>query len=195
MRRVILFMILIGFWQCQGRKDLTQLPVFGKSGINAVIEIPAGTNRQIEYKPGELQFKIDQVNGQDRFIHFLPYPANYGFIPSTKVDLSDGSDGAPLDILVLCESVPTGTVLETQVIAALLLQEGTKKETKIIAIPSDPKLQVFPIENFKTFLLQQDAAKRIIEDWFLNYKGAHQIQLIRWEDDNYAWKEIEKWKN
>ncbi|HKK77629.1 MAG TPA: inorganic diphosphatase [Saprospiraceae bacterium] len=194
MRILFLFSLPFLLWQCQGRSDLTQLSAFGETGINAVIEIPAGSNHKIEYDKSSLEFKVDQIDGQDRIIDFLPYPANYGFIPSTEMDLARGGDGDALDVLVLCESLATGTILETKIIAALLLRDQQEIDTKIIAIPADPQLRVFDIDNFQDFLLRQDAAKRIIENWFLHYKGANQVELIRWEDDQYALQEIEKWK-
>lgn len=168
-------------------------PTYGASGVNVVIEIPAGTNHKIEFQKDQNRFENDQENGQDRVIDFLPYPGNYGFIPSTMMDLSRGGDGDALDVLVLCESLPTGTIIETQPIATLLLRDNGEIDTKIIAIPSDPSLQIFSIENFQDFLIHHDAAKRIIESWFLSYKGPGQMELIRWEDDQYALKEIEKW--
>jgi inorganic pyrophosphatase len=42
--------------------------------------------------------------------------------------------------------------------------------------------------------LEQDAARSIIEAWFLNYKGPKQTELIRWEDETYAWREVRKWR-
>lgn len=194
MRMLLLLSLSFLLWQCQGRKDLSQLPAFGALGVHAVIEIPAGTNHKIEYQKESQHFANDQIDGQDRIINFLPYPANYGFIPSTEMELARGGDGDALDILVLCESVPTGTVLETRVIASLLLRDNQEIDTKIIAVPVDPALQVFQIDNFQDFLLHQDAARRIIEEWFLHYKGLNQVELIRWEDDQYALQEIERWR-
>ena len=31
-------------------------------------------------------------------------------------------------------------------------------------------------------------------DWFQNYKGEEGVDVIRWEDAKYAWKEVEKWQ-
>ena len=42
--------------------------------------------------------------------------------------------------------------------------------------------------------LEQDAARSIIEAWFLNYKGPKHTELIRWEDETYAWREVRKWR-
>ncbi|MEM1357042.1 MAG: inorganic diphosphatase, partial [Bacteroidota bacterium] len=122
------------------------------------------------------------------------YPGNYGFVPSTLMDRERGGDGDPLDVLVLCESVPTGTKIATQPIAALLLRDRGEIDTKIIAVPVDSTLRVFDVENFLEFSLEQNAALRIVENWFLHYKGAKAMELQRWEDEAYAWREVRKWK-
>lgn len=192
-----IFFILIGLAACQGgalNQDYEQLPTNGLTGINAVIEIPAGSNQKIEYQKQSKKFQSDLVDGQARVIQFLPYPGNYGFIPGTYMDPAQGGDGDALDILVLCERLETGAVVETKPIATLLLMDAGELDTKIIAVPTDPELQVFPIENFQDFLIHHDAARRIIETWFLNYNPDDKSSLIRWEDDQFALREIEKWR-
>ncbi|MDA9133798.1 inorganic diphosphatase, partial [Gammaproteobacteria bacterium] len=63
------------------------MKTFSKNGfLQMVVEIPAGTNKKIEYDKNINEFFIDKIDGVDRVINFLPYPGNYGFIPSTKMD-------------------------------------------------------------------------------------------------------------
>lgn len=162
--------------------------------LNVIVEIPAGTNHKIEFKPTAGFSNDTLMGGRERVINFLPYPGNYGFVPSTMMDRERGGDGDPLDVLVLCESVPTGTRLATTPIGALLLRDRGEIDTKIIAVPVDSSLRVFAVEDFLTFALEQDAAQSIIETWFLNYKGPKQTELIRWEDEAYAWREVRKWR-
>jgi len=174
-------------------KKVMDLPVRGATGINAVIEIPAGSNQKIEYQKESQKFANDQLDGQDRVVQFLPYPGNYGFIPSTYMDPAEGGDGDALDILVLSESQATGSVMEVKIIATLLLRDNGEIDTKIIAIPVDPALQTIKVEDFQDFLINQDAVRGILQEWFLNYKGANQMELIRWEDEQYAMQEINQW--
>ena len=61
-------------------------------GFNAIIEVPAGTNRKLEIQP-DGQFVAELMNGVPRVVNFLPYPGNYGFIPSTLMDEARGGDG------------------------------------------------------------------------------------------------------
>ena len=162
--------------------------------LNVIVEIPAGTNHKIEYTP-ELGFSNDTLmGGTTRVIDFLPYPGNYGFVPNTLMDRERGGDGDPLDVLIISESVATGTRLPVRPIGALLLRDRGEIDTKIIAVPADSSRRVFRAANFLEFALENDAARSIIETWFLNYKGKGATELIRWEDETYAWREVRKWR-
>ena len=171
-----------------------EVPATSQTAVNMVVEIPAGTNHKIEYDPSTNSFKNDMKDGKIRVVSFLPYPGNYGFIPSTLMDKSQGGDGDALDILVIGETEPTGKVLEVKPIAALLLIDGGEVDTKILAIPADPEKQVISPDSFQEFIIQHDAIRMIVENWFLNYKGRGKMQLQGWRDDSYAYREIEKWK-
>lgn len=191
-----------GIWACRSgdnemfgeRVNHYTLPTWNKKGVTAVIEIPAGTNHKIEYNPQTLNFEPDSIDGAVRIIDFLPYPANYGFIPSTLMASSEGGDGDPLDILVIAESMPTGTILAVTPIATLLMRDEGELDTKIIAIPVDPEQQVFRVADFQEFMLKYDPARRILESWMLNYQGPGLVELIGWRDDDFALSEIKKWE-
>lgn len=161
--------------------------------LNMIVEIPAGTNHKMEYHPATGYVNDTLSDGSTRVISFLPYPGNYGFVPSTLMDRARGGDGDALDILVIGESVPMGTVMQVKPIGVLMMRDRGEIDTKIIAVPADSSARVFPIDNFLDFSLGNDAAKRIIELWFLNYKGPNVTELIRWEDEAYAWREVRKW--
>lgn len=192
----LLVLLLAGTFACRETTapDPTTASATRGAYLQAVIEIPAGTNHKIEYDYASKQFLNDQIDGKDRIINFLPYPGNYGFIPGTLMDKERGGDGDALDILVIGESVPTGTIMEVIPIGTLMLRDRQEIDTKIIAIPADPQKQVMKAEDFITFALKYDAARRIIEDWFQNYKGAKGVEILRWEDEQYALQEVEKWK-
>jgi len=197
--KIAIFILSIGlcFSACRNEpgqgSDYYAVTAVAENGINMVVEIPAGTNHKIEYNPKTDAFENDVIDGKTRVINFLPYPGNYGFIPSTMMDKERGGDGDALDVLVIGESVATGTVLAVKPIATLLLKDGGEIDTKIIAIPADPSKQVISPENFQEFIVTYDAARMIIENWFLSYKGRGEMQLVGWQDDSYALREIEKW--
>lgn len=111
--------------------DLEHLPAFLPNGhVNAVIEIPSGTSDKRQYDPATGTFPVDLRNGVPRRIKFLPYPANYGFIPSTLMDKAQGGDGDALDIFVLCAGVPSGTVLEVEPIGIIELLDANERDDK-----------------------------------------------------------------
>lgn len=178
----------------EGNEDYNKLAARIEKGINVVVEIPAGTNHKIEYQAEKGVFANDLVDGKNRVIDFLPYPGNYGFIPSTFMDPKSGGDGDALDVLVIGESQATGSVLKALPVAVLLLKDKGELDSKIIAVPLDLSKRTMKIDNFKDLLIEYDAAKRIIEAWFLNYKGFGEMELISWQDEAYAWKEIERWE-
>ena len=82
--------------------------------INAVIEIPYGSN---------IKYEIDKDSGAvvvDRVLYSaMFYPANYGFVPNTLA-----ADGDPADILVLNEyPLQAGSVIPCRLIGVLVMEE------------------------------------------------------------------------
>jgi len=178
---------LVTFISCKNEPNPTALPAITQQGnIVAVIEIPAGTNRKIEYDYTNKRFQIDVIDGEERVIDFLPYPGNYGFIPSTLMDEEKGGDGDALDILVISESLGTGDTISVLPIGTLMLNDGGEIDTKIIAVPSDPAKRVMDVTDFETFSVKYSMAKNIIENWFLNYKGLGKTEMIGWRNGTFA---------
>ena len=191
-----LFVFLLVLVSCQMEKsvDPLSLPVFGEKGVNVVIEIPAGTNHKIEFNKSTGEFENDQLAGKDRVVNFLPYPGNYGFIPSTLMDESKGGDGDALDVLVISESLVTGTVIEIIPIATLMMIDGGEIDTKIIGVPVDSTKRVIDAVDFEAFLINYNMGQNIIQDWFLNYKGLGKVEMKGWFDEKHAMDEIKKWQ-
>lgn len=190
---LFLFCLLIACQQNTSEKKLYKLPATTTEGIQVVIEIPAGTNEKIEYNTERKRFEVDSINGKARIVNFLPYLGNYGFIPSTYMNPDLGGDGDALDVLIISASLPTGTVMNVLPIAALLLRDNGEIDTKIIAVPADSTKRTLQITSFTEFLIEHNPAKKMIEDWFMSYKGFGEMELIGWDDEVGAIREIEKW--
>jgi len=173
--------------------DYYNLPTYTETGINMIVEIPAGTNRKFEYDDSANDFTIEEINGKPRVVNFLPYPGNYGFIPSTFMDEQRGGDGDPLDVILMCASLPTGSVVSIKPIGMLELIDRGELDTKLIAIPADTSLQVIQPEDFQDFIIKYDGARNIIETWFMQYKGVGQTKMKSWQDEKAAMAEIKKW--
>lgn len=175
--------------------NLLYYPTFSNRGhLNAVIEIAAGTNKKFEIDKDSGVIRPDLRDGQPRMINFLPYPVNYGFIPSTKMDKPRGGDGDPLDVLVLAESKPSGTLMEVQPIALLMLQDGGEWDNKVLAIPVDPALRIIQAENWHDFQVHYSAIRHILELYFMYYDGLGVMKVMGWADEQAAIEEVKKWQ-
>ncbi|MBL4716622.1 MAG: inorganic pyrophosphatase [Flavobacteriales bacterium] len=193
MSRILYLFITLILFTSSGNIKYKEVATFSTNNfVNAVIEIPAGTNHKIEFDENTNTFPCDQKNGKDRIIDFLPYPGNYGFIPSTLMDESTGGDGDALDILVISESFTTGTIVEIVPIAILELKDRGELDSKIIGIPADPANQLLQATTFDELSQKYPQVKNIIETWFLHYKGIGKMELISWGDEKVAMSEIKK---
>lgn len=155
--------------------NIGKIPV-GESAphdINVIVEIPMGGH--------PVKYEVDKESGAlfvDRFIHTsMVYPTNYGFIPHT---LSE--DGDPCDVLVLT-SVPVihGSVVRARPIGALLMEDESGKDEKIIAVPVD-KLDSFYSEVKSCGDLPKILCERI-EHFFTHYKDLEKgkwVKILKW---------------
>lgn len=122
--------------------DLKKIPVGeNPNNINAIIEIPYGSN---------VKYEIDKDSGAivvDRVIYSaMFYPANYGFVPNTL-----SQDGDPADILVLNEyPLQAGSVIKTRLIGVLIMEDESGLDEKLLALPVskiDPRYE--PIKSLQ----------------------------------------------
>lgn len=171
--------------------NLEELVASPRAGIlNAVIEIPAGTVEKRQYDIATNTFPIDLRNGQPRLIRFLPYPANYGFIPSTRMNKEEGGDGDALDVFVLCGAVPSGTVLEVEPIGIIELLDAGERDDKLVALPVDPALRTVEADDIHEL---PEAARNILVTWLLNYDPEDGAELIAVKGKADALATVERW--
>ena len=170
------------------------LAAFSENGhLQVVVEIPAGTNKKIEYNYVSNTFPADTKNGKERIINFLPYPGNYGFIPSTMMDKARGGDGDALDVLVLSQHRATQTILEVIPIALLNLVDNGEMDSKIIAVPVNPTHRVVNADSYSQLHSEYPKVQQLIELWFTSYKGSTIVEFDGWGNELSAKAEIEKW--
>jgi inorganic pyrophosphatase len=191
MKQTLLFSMLL-LAGC--KTDYENLPAFSDTKqLQAVIEIPAGNAHKYEYNPDTREFQVDKEAGRDRIISFLPYPVNYGFIPSTLMDKSRGGDGDPLDVLVLGESRETGTVMEILPIGVLLLEDAGELDYKVLAVPAKPSERLIEATSYEELNTKYPAIKKILEEWFLNYNPKDRCRIMGWKDERFAEEQVRKW--
>jgi len=195
MRTTLLLLSLLAIIACAKKKtnNIYALESYTKEGVlRAVIEIPAGTNAKIEYNPSTKTFEQDQINGKDRIIQYLPYPSNYGFIPSTYSDPNQGGDGDALDVVVLSSRIATGSVIEVIPIAIFKLLDNEETDYKIIAIPKEKALQTIKANNLASLEASYPQVQEIITAWFLHYNPSDPAQNLGWGNEKEALLEIQK---
>jgi inorganic pyrophosphatase len=172
--------------------NLEELPAVVRPGvIRAVIEIPAGTCDKRQYDIATNSFPIDKRNGIPRRISFLPYPANYGFIPGTKMDKAQGGDGDALDVFVLCTAQPSGTVMEVEPIGIIELLDAGERDDKVIALPVDRSLLTMDADDINEL---PEAARTILVNWLLNYDPVDGARLVGIKGRAEALAAVERWK-
>jgi inorganic pyrophosphatase len=154
-----------------------------------VILTPAGSNHPQEYDAGKKTFQPAMEAGLARQFRFLPLPGNLGFIPST----AQGPAGRPLSILVLAESVPTGTVQEVIPISTLFLDVNGELEALVMAVPARPSEQLVRASDWAGFQRRYPAAREILEKWFLHAQPEKQVRLSGWKDEKYTEAYIRRW--
>jgi inorganic pyrophosphatase len=139
--------------------DISKIKPNEDEAVNAVIEIPQGSNIKYELDKKSGAIFLDRILYGSQF-----YPANYGFIPNTLAD-----DGDPIDILVLStESVVPGCVIKSKVIGVLIMEDENGQDEKIVAVPVtklDPQMaKINSLEDLPEIKLNQ------IKHFFETYK-------------------------
>jgi len=169
------------------RRNLEELPAIGPDHyFRMVVEIPAGSSLKNEYNPLTGRFEAGSKGHPPRIIDFLPYPGNYGFIPSTRQDQKTGGDGDPLDVLLIGPPLAKGTVVKILPVGILKMTDAGETDHKIIAIPADPDARTLQAFNYATIFTKYPAVLNIIETWFLNYKGSEIVEIEGWGDETEA---------
>ena len=108
------------------------------------------------------------------------------------MDRVRGADGDALDVLLLSEHLPTGSIVEILSIGIIVLQDTGENDSKIIAVPIDKRSRVLDIKNFEQLNSELFDVRNIIQLWFLGYKRSNAVQLIEWRDEIAANAEIDK---
>ncbi|SMB97097.1 Inorganic pyrophosphatase [Hymenobacter roseosalivarius DSM 11622] len=180
--------LLIGLSVAGCQTDYTELPTFSaeRKLLQAVIEVPAGTNLERRYDPATHEFAPQQRAGKDRVLEFLPYPGNYGFVPGTNT-----ATGGPLPVLVLAESQPTGTVLEVLPLGLLLLDNAGALERVVLAVPARPSQQILrETSTWAAFIQRYPAAHQILRLWFQQRASPGTIRIMGWKDEQAAVEQV-----
>lgn len=151
-------------------------PYTPDSLVNIVIEIPAGTNQKWEVNKNTGFIEWQRI-GKDslRVVNYLPYPANYGFIPQTLLNKNQGGDGDPLDVFLLGPGVERGSVVNSHIIGGIQMLDKGEQDDKLIAVSKDSHFG--HIHSVSQLNIKYPGALEILTLWLQNYKGNNQIEI------------------
>ena len=143
--------------------------------VNVIIEVPVGGQ--------PIKYEMDKDAGVlvvDRFLYTpMAYPGNYGFVPHT---LSE--DGDPIDVLVCnTRQLIPGCVINVRPIGALMMEDDSGMDEKIIAVPSAHLTKRY--EGVHDFADLPDITLRQIQHFFEHYKDL----------EDGKWVKIGGWQN
>jgi inorganic pyrophosphatase len=126
--------------------------------INAVIEIPTGSNLKIEWDREHACFTLDRVEPK-----VMAKPINYGFIPQT-ID----EDGDELDVLMYTdEPLTTGIWTKARVLGVMKFVDSDEVDDKIICVPADDRENG---DKYKTLEYLPEQLIKQLEFHFTHYK-------------------------
>ena len=152
--------------------------------INAVIEIPSGTDAKWETDKNSGQLYQPNENGKPRTVHYLPYVANYGFVPQTLSDPEKGGDGDPLDVVVLGPQLAKGAIVPTHAVGVIRLVDHGEQDDKLVLVPNHG-----PFKDVRTLnQLKHDfpGVLGILETWFLHYKPLGKMRIDSIADEKVS---------
>lgn len=149
--------------------------------VEALIEIPTGSQNKYEFDPEIGKFKLDRV-----LYSPMHYPTEYGYLENTLA-----LDGDPLDILVYT-TFPTfpGCVIDARVIGVLNMSDDKGRDEKLLAVPvHDPRFN--HVNNLKD--LPEHVLKEIVH-FFRVYKDLEnkETMIEGWEGPEEAAKLIDE---
>lgn len=166
--------------------NLGHLPIGDKAPevVNAVIEIPKGSQNKYEFDEKLGVIKLDRV-----LFSPMHYPLDYGFIPETRSE-----DGDHLDVMVIgADPVFIGCLEEVRPIALLNMVDSGELDFKILAVQKEnPRLasikDLADIEASNPHLLKE------VSHFFQVYKDLQgkKVELKGWDSAERAKEEIVK---
>ena len=114
-----------------------------------------------------------------RFMHtdYIPAPFGHGYISNSK--------GDSLEVIVLGNTSDVDRI-EIKPLSAFSLIHGSNQYQFIIALPLKTALQTMPLIGFRDFVVKENAAKVIIDQYLSNFKGLGQTRVTEWQSAEEA---------
>jgi inorganic pyrophosphatase len=153
--------------------------------VNIIVEIPAGTDQKWEANKDTGVIEWERVNEDSlRVVKYLPYPANYGFIPQTYLPVSGGGDGDPLDVFLLGAAEERGSVVPGRVIGIIKMLDKGEQDDKLIAVSEHSHFG--SIKSLSELKSNYPGVLEILTVWLIHYKGNNLTEIQSIEDEQSA---------
>lgn len=157
--------------------------------VNVIIEIPAGTNEKWEFNYNSSIIEWEKANEDSfRVVKYLPYPANYGFLPQTLLSVAQSGDGDCLDVFLLGKAVSRNNIIPARILGVIHMLDKGEQDDKIIAVPNH--IWFSHISNMQELDSTFPGTIEIITLWLKNYKGSSGNTIIQNIGDADAAKKI-----
>src|SRR5258708_33435923 len=143
--------------------------------IYAVIEIPLGG--------APVKYELDKASGAlmvDRFLHTaMFYGGKFGFSPQTLA-----ADGDPCEVLVVTQvQVVAGAIVRCRPVGALLMEDESGRDEKIIAVPVDALAPFY--KDVRSYRDLPPMMCEQIAHFFQHYKDLEKgkwVTIVKWLD-------------
>ena len=160
-------------------------PFTSDSLVNVVIEIPAGTSQKWKVNKVTGRIEWEQVTPDSfRLIDYLPYPANYGFVPQTLLPEASGGDGDPVDVFVLGSSIDREKIVKVRIVGIIHMLDDNESDSKLLAVSTD--MPGFAVNSYEILNNNYPGVVDIIKLWLLHYKGPGSVEILSVNDEKDA---------
>jgi inorganic pyrophosphatase len=157
-----------------------------EGALQVVVETPAGSVTALRYDAESKRFFADP-SGK---ITFLPYPVNWGFVPSTRLPHLAETAFAPVEALILGDRLESGDVVSVSLIGAVILEENGNRSILALAVPVDPALRNLDIRDYSDLVIRYPGVKENLEQWLRLRNGPASAKVLDWKDEQYAMRFI-----
>jgi inorganic pyrophosphatase len=178
MKKIVLITAIFAILTaCQEKKSFDDLNTFSKNDKpHFIVMNPAGSVENYEYDNETNGFKVYTEDGEYSSVDFMPFPANFGFFPSTHKGGED--QGELLYGFLITQEYSIQTLLEVKPIGAVSVIRDGNEMDYIITIPDEESLRVNKSETLT------DDMKNIFSIWLTNAYGIESI--VQWHNEDYA---------
>ena len=169
-----------------GNSRSLQLPeLVSGENYNVMVEIPSGSSFEYSYNHDLNQ--IDTIESSAGPISYLPFPANFGFVPILKND-----DLLKVPVWILGTRQEKGACMPVEILGLIDYTERGKTHRELLALPNNKTLQTIEAKSFGDFAIRYDPVKFMFEYWLKNRHGTGSVSQIVWQDEGTAMEYIEE---